>query len=206
MLSKVWVHANEKADLRFCNMMGLKPAARIIPFRGQYFHLGEKAKEMVRGLIYPLPDPNFPFLGVHLTRTVQGEVLAGPNAVLSFKREGYTNGDFDIQDAVSTLLYAGFWRFCLQNIGIGAKEYLRTWSDKEFARSIQIMLPEIKASDLSIGRSGVRAQAVSKSGKLVDDFQFEQGENSLHVINAPSPGATASLAIGRHVGAKALNM
>ena len=185
-------------------ILGARPSARIVPFRGQYFHLQGSAKKLVRALIYPLPDPKFPFLGVHLTRTMGGEVLAGPNAVLSFKREGYQRGDFNLADSYSTLSYAGFWRFALSNLSLAAGQYLRAWKGKSFAGALQKLVPEINPDMLTPGRSGVRAQALGADGKLLKDFVFEQGPRALHVINAPSPGATASLAIGRHIAEQAL--
>ena len=185
-------------------MLGLRPQARIIPFRGQYFGLKGQAKDLVRGLIYPLPDPKYPFLGVHLTRMMNGEVLAGPNAVLSLKREGYHSADFDLADSISTLTFPGFWRLAAANLGVGLAEILRAWRVEAFAREVQRMLPAVTAADLAPARAGVRAQAVDRTGNLLNDFHFERGANSLHVINAPSPGATACLAIGEHIAKEAL--
>lgn len=189
---------------RVARLAGLKPDVRIVPFRGEYFSLRAQKRDLVRGLIYPLPHPRFPFLGVHLTRTVGGDVLAGPNAVLSLKREGYKNMSFNLRDALGTFTYSGFWRLALANMGTGLTEMLRSWSAASFARNLQEMLPEIKIEDLRPARSGVRAQAVDRRGNLVSDFHFLHAERSLHVLNAPSPAATASFAIGEYVAERAV--
>ena len=184
---------------RVARLTGVDPGLRIIPFRGEYYRLKPAARKMVRGLIYPLSDPRFPFLGVHLTRMTDGEILAGPNAVFSFKREGYRGSDFSLQDALESLTYSGFWRLVFPNIRIGLHEMIRSWSVSSFARALQTLVPEIKPDDLVPARAGVRAQAVDKDGKLVEDFRFVKGERWLHVLNAPSPAATASLAIGEYI-------
>lgn len=189
---------------RIARMAGLKPDLRIIPFRGEYFRLRGKARDLVRGLIYPLADPQFPFLGVHLTRTIAGEVLAGPNAVLSYRREGYSSPAFNLRDSVETLSYPGFWRLASHNLGRGLGEMLRRWNVKAFARDLKKLVPEIGAGDLAPARAGVRAQAVDRQGQLVKDFYFLRGPKSLHVLNAPSPAATASLAIGDYVAGELL--
>lgn len=185
-------------------ILGARPAALIIPFRGQYFQLQGAAKSLVKALIYPLPDPQHPFLGVHLSRTMDGEVIAGPNAVLSLKREGYQSGDLSIEDAIKTLSFPGFWRFGIANFSLAANQYFRTWNQSAFASALRRLVPSIQIQDLKVGRSGVRAQAMSPEGKLIQDFAFEESPSALHVINAPSPGATASLAIGKHVAQKAI--
>jgi L-2-hydroxyglutarate oxidase len=153
----------------------------------------------VKGLIYPLADPKLPFLGVHLTRTAQGEVLVGPNAVLAFKREGYHSGDVKLGDVFDWLSYPGFRKLILANLGPGLSEILKAWSISAFTRATQKLVPEIQAVDLQPARAGVRAQAVDTNGKLVDDFRFTQSEKWFHVLNAPSPAATACFAIGERI-------
>jgi len=187
---------------RLARRSGVDPELRIVPFRGEYFRLKPGAQRLVRGLIYPLADPRFPFLGVHLTRTTDGAVLAGPNAVFSPKREGYQKLDFNIGDTFETLSYVGFWHLVLPHLSTGLGEIFRSWNVGAFARALQEMVPEIEVSDLEPARAGVRAQAVDKNGKLVEDFRFARGERWLHVLNAPSPAATASLAVGEHVADK----
>lgn len=189
---------------RVARILGAKLAGRIVPFRGQYFHLQGDSKSLVRGLIYPLPDPRFPFLGVHLSRTISGEVIAGPNAVLSLKREGYQSGAFSLSDTWGTFSYPGFWRFALNNFSLAASQYLRAWNRAAFSQALQNLVPAVQREDLAPGRSGVRAQAMDTNGRLLKDFAFEESARALHVINAPSPGATASLAIGRHIAKRAL--
>ena len=187
---------------RLARMSGLDPGVRIVPFRGEYYGLRKDARDRVRGLIYPLPAPDFPFLGVHLTRMIDGQVLAGPNAVLAYAREGYKATDINLRDLGEALAYPGFLRLALGNLGRGLGEMLRAWSPRAFVRDLQRMLPGIEAKDLHPARAGIRAQALGRDGKLVNDFLFARGERSLHVVNAPSPGATASLAIGRHVASQ----
>lgn len=184
---------------RLARMAGLEPSVRIVPFRGEYFGLRKVMREKVRGLIYPLPNPKFPFLGVHLTRMLDGQVLAGPNAVFAYAREGYRSTDFNLRDFVEAAAYPGFLRLAMANLGTGLGEMLRAWSVRAFVRELQRLLPDIQPRDLHPARAGVRAQALGRDGKLVDDFLFARGARSLHVVNAPSPGATACLAIGEHV-------
>ncbi len=191
---------------RLARQTGVDPGLRIVPFRGEYYALKGKARQLVRGMIYPLADPRFPFLGVHLTKMTDGEVLVGPNAVFALRREGYLSRDFSLRDTAESLSYSGFWRLVLPNIGTGLGELLRSGSVRAFAREVQRMVPEIQASDLQPARAGVRAQAVDKDGKLVEDFRFARGEHWLHVLNAPSPAATASLAIGDYVAQQAAEM
>lgn len=191
---------------RLARQTGVDPGLRIVPFRGEYFRLRPEAQPLVRGMVYPLADSRFPFLGVHLTRMTDGEVLVGPNAVFSLRREGYFSRDFDLKDTLESLSYSGFWRLVLPNLGTGLGELVRSGSVRMFAREVQKMMPAIKAEDLLPARAGVRAQAVDKDGKLVEDFRFAQGDGWLHVLNAPSPGATASLAIGEHVAAQAAEL
>lgn len=172
---------------------------RIIPFRGEYYKLTAEKHHLVRNLIYPVPDPAFPFLGVHFTRMIKGGVEAGPNAVLAFAREGYRKTDLSIGDLWSTLSYKGFWAMAGKYWQTGCGEFYRSFSKQAFVKALQKLLPEIAAHDLVAGGSGVRAQAVSANGALVDDFVIKQSRNAIHVLNAPSPGATASLAIGQSI-------
>lgn len=178
---------------------GMRPMARIVPFRGEYYELRADRRHLVRNLIYPVPDPRFPFLGVHFTRMISGGVEAGPNAVLALDREGYRRGSFRLEDAVETLAYPGLWKFVVRHGRMAAYEWYRSCSRAEFCRSLQKLVPEVRPDDLVAGGAGVRAQAMRADGRLVDDFHFEKGENILHVVNAPSPAATASLAIGEHI-------
>lgn len=191
---------------RLARATGVEPGLKIVPFRGEYFALKPEARKLVRGLIYPLADPRFPFLGVHLTRMTDSNVLAGPNAVFSMKREGYTGSDFDASDTLESLTYSGFWRLVLPNLRAGLGEMMRAWNVNAFAAALQKLVPEIRAEHLEPARAGVRAQAVDSNGKLVDDFRFGRGEGWLHVLNAPSPAATASLAIGDYVATQAAEM
>jgi L-2-hydroxyglutarate oxidase len=184
---------------RVAALMGITPEVRIIPFRGEYYMLRPERRSIVRGLIYPVPDPEFPFLGVHFTRTIHGDVEAGPNAVLAFAREGYTLGTVRPGEFLDTLGYAGFWHMARKYWRVGAYEIYRSASKAAFVRSLQKLVPSIAAADLERGGAGVRAQAVGPDGSLVDDFKISVTAGAVHVVNAPSPGATASLAIGRHV-------
>jgi (S)-2-hydroxyglutarate dehydrogenase len=183
---------------RIARLAGPAPA-RIIPFRGEYYELKLERRELVRGLIYPVPNPDFPFLGVHLTRMIDGSVHAGPNAVLSLKREGYHKTDMDLRDLYDTLSYPGFWRLAVRNAGEGMREVWRSLSKAAFVRSLQRLVPEIGMDDVIPTHAGVRAQAVAPDGRLVNDFLLLPGDRSLHVCNAPSPAATASLAIGAKI-------
>ena len=184
-------------------MMGVGKDLMIIPFRGEYYHLTPEARYLVKGLIYPVPDPEFPFLGVHFTRGVRGGVEAGPNAVLAFAREGYRMVDFDLSEFVETLGYPGFWFMAARYWRTGIQEFHRSLSKKAFVRALQKLLPDIEERHLQERGAGVRAQAVERNGLLVDDFRISETENAIHVRNAPSPGATASLAIGRDIVAMA---
>jgi L-2-hydroxyglutarate oxidase LhgO len=184
---------------RISQMAGQKPEVRIIPFRGEYYDLVPEREHLVRTLIYPVPDPRFPFLGVHFTRRIQGGVDAGPNAVLAFKREGYRWTDFNLRDFSGTLTYSGFWRMAGKYWRDGAGEVHRSLSKAAFIKALQRLVPEVVSSDLVADGSGVRAQAVRPDGFLVDDFSFVQAQRMLHVCNVPSPAATASLPIGRHI-------
>ena len=188
---------------RISRMAGDEPEIRIIPFRGEYYELTPARESLVRTLIYPVPDPRFPFLGVHFTRRVGGKVDAGPNAVLALKREGYGRADVNLRDFVSTVSFAGFWKMAAKHWRSGFGELHRSISKAAFVRSLQRLLPEICEQDLAPGGSGVRAQAVKRDGSLMDDFQFMSSENMLHVLNVPSPAATASLKIGEVIAENA---
>ena len=184
---------------RVAEMMGERVDVRIIPFRGEYFTLRPESHHLVRGLIYPVPDPRFPFLGVHYTRTIHGQVEAGPNAVLALRREGYRKSDWNLGESWGTFSYPGFWKMSAKYWKVGLEEMRRSYSKKLFVRDLQRLLPEIQEADLAPGGAGVRAQAVSRTGALLDDFHIIQGRDAVHVLNAPSPGATSSLAIGEHI-------
>ena len=184
---------------RVAQSCGAQPPARIVPFRGEYYEIKPERRSLVRHLIYPVPNPDFPFLGVHFTRMIDGSVHAGPNAVLSLKREGYHRTAFDWRDARETLLFPGFWRLAAKNAREGLKEMHRSFSKRAFVHSLQRLVPEISSPDLVPGEAGVRAQALASDGKLVDDFLFVQTRNALHVCNAPSPAATAALAIAETI-------
>jgi (S)-2-hydroxyglutarate dehydrogenase len=182
---------------RVSQMAGVEPPVRIVPFRGEYYDLTRESQSLVRGLIYPVPDPRFPFLGVHFTRRIHGNVDAGPNAVFAFKREGYGRTDFSLSDTLSALSFPGFWRMASRYWKSGVDEQYRSVRKAAFVKALQKLVPEVQDKDLTPGGSGVRAQAITREGALVDDFQFSQSKNMLHVYNVPSPAATASLAIGR---------
>jgi L-2-hydroxyglutarate oxidase len=180
-------------------MMGLSLGLRIVPFRGEYYFIRPESHHLVKGLIYPVPDPEFPFLGVHFTRTIHGGVEAGPNAVLALAQEGYTKTSFRPQEAFGTLTYNGFWTMARKYWKTGMHEVYRSFSKAAFTKALQRLVPEITEADLQGGGSGVRAQAVEESGKLVDDFRIVETESAIHVLNAPSPGATASLSISEGI-------
>ena len=184
-------------------MMGLRVDLRIIPFRGEYYMLQPEARRLVNGLIYPVPDSRFPFLGVHFTRTIHGGVEAGPNAVLALAREGYTKTKVSPREAGWTLAYGGFWRMARRYWKTGLGEVHRSLSKRSFTSALQVLLPDIREQDLQPGGAGVRAQAVDAAGRLLDDFRIIEGKNAIHVLNAPSPGATASLAISSDIAARA---
>jgi L-2-hydroxyglutarate oxidase len=172
---------------------------RIIPFRGEYYKIAPEREFLVRNLIYPVPDPTFPFLGVHFTRMARGGVEAGPNAVFAYAREGYRHTDVNLNDLWRTVSFRGFWAITAKYWRTGFGELYRSLSKAAFVRALQKLLPEIREQDLVPGGAGVRAQAVSASGALVDDFIIKQNQRAIHILNAPSPGATASLAIGRQI-------
>jgi len=184
---------------RVVSQSGMKPSAKIMPFRGEYYKIRKERQSLVRNLIYPVPDPQFPFLGVHFTRMIAGGVEAGPNAVLAMAREGYTWGNLNLRDLAESLSFPGLWKFMLKYPSICSYEIWRSISRREFCRSLQKLVPEIRENDLETGSAGVRAQAMSTDGTLVEDFSFVEGPGILHVVNAPSPAATASLAIGEYI-------
>jgi (S)-2-hydroxyglutarate dehydrogenase len=184
---------------RVARLCGLNPEVQIVPFRGEYYELSPRAAGLVRHLIYPVPNPQFPFLGVHFTRMIGGGIEAGPNAVLALSRHGYSWGKISLRDFTETLLYPGLWKMARQHWRYGLGETHRSLSKRAFLKALRRLLPNLNDDDLVPGGSGVRAQAMERSGKLVDDFRIERQEGMVHVLNAPSPGATASIAIGRYI-------
>ncbi|MFT5779354.1 MAG: L-2-hydroxyglutarate oxidase [Crocinitomicaceae bacterium] len=190
--------AGLQAD-RLAKKDGVKLREKVVGFRGDYYELTEKGKHKVKNLIYPVPDPAFPFLGVHFTRMTDGEIECGPNAVFTFKREGYGKTDFSWRDTWDALTYAGTWKLFFKNMRFGINEYRRAFSKRLFLKSLQRMIPDLEMDDLKPGRSGVRALLLRRDGDTRDDFRIEHHENAIHVLNAPSPAATASLAIGGYV-------
>jgi L-2-hydroxyglutarate oxidase len=184
---------------RVARLGGRRPSARIIPFRGEYYELRPEKASLVKGLIYPVPDPLFPFLGVHLTRMVHGGVHAGPNAVLALAREGYDWRTVRARDLTETLTYPGFWRLASRHARAGAAEMARSWSKHRFAESLRALVPDIADDDLVRAPAGVRAQAVLRDGALVDDFLIESEGRAVHVLNAPSPAATSAFEIAAHI-------
>ncbi len=172
---------------------------RVVGFRGDYYELTDQAKHKVKNLIYPVPNPDFPFLGVHFTRMTNGEIECGPNAVFTFKREGYGKTDFSLRDSIDALTYGGTWKLFFKNMKFGINEYRRAFSKKLFLKTLQRLIPSLTMDDLKPGRSGVRALLLSVDGDTRDDFRIEYGKNSIHVLNAPSPAATAALAIGEGI-------
>ena len=184
---------------RVARMAGLRPRARIVPFRGEYYELRPDRRHLVRGLIYPVPDPRFPFLGVHLTRTIEGGVHAGPNAVLALRREGYRWRDVSPRDVADVLSFPGFWRLARRNLAEGMAEVARSLSTARFAASLARLVPAVRREDLVPAEAGVRAQAMLPDGSLVDDFLFETAPRQVHVLNAPSPAATSCLEIAKRV-------
>jgi len=185
-------------------LCGVNPGLQIIPFRGEYYKLIPEKYGLVNNLIYPVPDPGFPFLGVHFTRMIDGGVEAGPNAVLAFKRLGYKKWSFSLRDASQFALYPGFWVMGLKFWKMGLGEFYRSFSKQAFVRALQRLIPEIQAEDLQPGGAGVRAQALEPSGFLVDDFRLKEAERMVHVLNAPSPAATASISIGQSIAGIAM--
>ena len=189
---------------RVARLAGIDPGIRVVPFRGEYFVLRPERAGLVRGLIYPVPDPAMPFLGVHFTRGVDDVVEAGPNAVLALKREGYSWGDVSIGDIADWAAFPGFWTMARRQWRTGFAEIHRSLSRKRFLESLQTLIPALTDADIERGGSGVRAQAVGADGRLIDDFHIQTTPGMIHVLNAPSPAATASLAIGREIASRAL--
>jgi L-2-hydroxyglutarate oxidase len=192
------------AGLHADRLSPTRVGGRIVPFRGEFFDLAPGAEHLVASLVYPVPDPRFPFLGVHLTRTISGRVHAGPNAVLALAREGYTWRDVDIRELGGLATDRAFWGLVRRNWRTGAREIHRSLSKRSFTRAVKRLVPALSSSDLVPAPAGVRAQAISSSGDLVDDFWIEAGSRVVNVLNAPSPAATASLEIGRHIAEMAV--
>lgn len=184
---------------RLAKLDNVKIKEKVVPFRGDYYELTEEAKHKVKHLIYPVPNPDFPFLGVHFTRMTNGDIECGPNAVFSFKREGYSRTAFSLKDTANALSYKGTWKLLGGNLGYATMEYRRGFSKKLFLKTLQRMIPSLTMDDIKKGRSGVRAQLLGVNGETRDDFRIEYSQNSIHVLNAPSPAATAGLAIGEKI-------
>jgi L-2-hydroxyglutarate oxidase len=184
---------------RVARMCGVEPGLKIIPFRGEYYEVIPEKQYLVKNLIYPVPDPRFPFLGVHFTRMIAGGVEAGPNAVFAFKREGYKKSSFSIKDMAETFGYGGFWHMAIKYWKMGMGEFYRSYFKWAFVKALQQLVPEIQSADVHPGGAGVRAQAVEPDGFLVDDFRIVEAERMIHVLNAPSPAATAAISIGETI-------
>ena len=189
---------------KIASLAGEKLDVRIIPFRGEYYTISPKKAHMVQNLIYPVPDANFPFLGVHFTRRITGEIEAGPNAVFAFKREGYKKTDFNLAETLQSLLWRGFQKVAFRYWKTGIGEFYRSFSKSAFTRALQELVPEIQKEDLEVAPAGVRAQACDKNGNLIDDFYIQESERFIHVLNAPSPAATSSLSIGLTISEKVI--
>lgn len=194
--------AGLQAD-RMARKDGVELKEKVVGFRGDYYELTEQAKHKVKNLIYPVPNPDFPFLGVHFTRMTNGDIECGPNAVFTFKREGYGKSDFSFKDTADALGYKGTWKLFFKNMKFGINEYRRAFSKKLFLKTLQGLIPSLTMEDIQPGRSGVRALLLGQDGDTRDDFKIEYHEHAIHVLNAPSPAATASLAIGEQVAAMA---
>lgn len=184
---------------RIARKEGAKTDAAIVGFRGDYYELTPQAKHKVKNLIYPVPNPVYPFLGVHFTRMINGDTECGPNAVFVFKREGYAKTDFSVRDTADAFSFSGTWKFFYKNWRFGLDEYRRAFSKKLFLRRLQRLIPSLGMEDITPGRAGVRAMLLAEEGKMIDDFKIEHNGNAIHILNAPSPAATASLAIGTQV-------
>jgi L-2-hydroxyglutarate oxidase len=194
--------AGLQAD-RLARKDGVKLKEQVVGFRGDYYELTHEASHKVKNLIYPVPNPDFPFLGVHFTRMTDGEIECGPNAVFTFKREGYGKTDFSFRDTWDALTYKGTWKLFFKNMAFGINEYRRAFSKKLFLKTLQRIIPSLTMDDIKPGRAGVRALLLAQDGDTKDDFRIEYHGNSIHVLNAPSPAATASLAIGEHIANEA---
>ena len=194
--------AGLQAD-RLAKKDGVNLKEKVVGFRGDYYELTHEAKHKVKNLVYPVPDPNFPFLGVHFTRMTNGDVECGPNAVFTFKREGYGKTDFSLRDTFDALTYKGTWKLFMQNMKYGIDEYRRAFSKKLFLQTLQVMIPSLTMEDIVPGRAGVRALLLREDGDTRDDFRIEYHGKSIHVLNAPSPAATASLSIGGYIADEA---
>jgi len=184
---------------RVARLCGVYPGVKIIPFRGEYYELVDQSRYLVRNLIYPVPDPELPFLGVHFTRMINGGIEAGPNAVFAFKREGYSKTSFSFKDMFETVTFGGFWKMAGKYWKTGLGEYYRSLSKKAFVDALQKLVPDITTDDVRAKKAGVRAQALDKAGRLIDDFMIIKRQQSIHVLNAPSPAATSSLIIGKQI-------
>lgn len=184
---------------RIAKKCKVDPGLQIIPFRGEYYEIKKESEHLVKNLIYPVPDPRFPFLGVHFTRMIHGGIEAGPNAVLAFKREGYRKTSFSIRDVAQYMTYIGFWKMAIKYWKMSVGEYYRSFSTRAFVRALQRLIPEIDRHAVTAGGAGVRAQALEADGNLADDFRIVEAEQMVHVLNAPSPAATASISIGEKI-------
>ncbi|QQS36213.1 MAG: L-2-hydroxyglutarate oxidase [Ignavibacteriales bacterium] len=204
--SKIFVNCGGLYSDRIAKLCGINPGLKIIPFRGEYYKLKKSSEKLVRNLIYPVPDPAYPFLGVHFTRMMKGGVEAGPNAVFAFKREGYKKSDISFSDLVEMFFYPGFIKMASKHYKMGMGEFFRSYNKNAFTKALQKLIPSITKDDIVTGGAGVRAQALEPDGKLVDDFRIISEENMVHVLNAPSPAATASLSIGKTISEIILKM
>ena len=189
---------------RVANLCGIKPGLQILPFRGEYYEIKPEKEYLVKNLVYPVPDVRFPFLGVHFTRMAKGGVEAGPNAVLAFKREGYKKSDISIPDVAQFSTYIGFWKMAIKYWQMSISETYRSYSKKAFVKALKRLVPQLEMDDVVAAGSGVRAQALTPDGKLVDDFRIVEADHQVHVLNAPSPAATASISIGESISRMAV--
>ncbi|KAB5488833.1 MULTISPECIES: L-2-hydroxyglutarate oxidase [Flagellimonas] len=199
IVSKYMVNCAGLYSDKIAKMNGVKLKAKIIPFKGEYFLIKENKRYLIKNLVYPVPDPKFPFLGVHFTRRINGEIDAGPNAVLALGREGYHKFEINFKELIESVFFKGFLRMALRYWKVGIYEMHRSFSKKAFVKSLQKLVPEIREEDLKVGNSGIRAQICYENGKLADDFLIQYSANAVHVVNAPSPAATSSLQIGKTI-------